>query len=129
MQTDQNHPAEDTPKTALTDKQRYWLAKIQAASVSGQSLSAYARAHELNPQQLYQYQHVLRQKGVLKAPDIKPGFSKVRIDEKSSLSFSQARMARLHFPNGLRLDFPVDIDSASLCALLNQLWPRHAASR
>ena len=128
MQNGQDIPAVET-EVILTDKQHYWLGIINEATASGQLLSDYVRACELNPQQLYQYQHVLRQKGVLKSLDRKPGFSRVRIDKKSSLPFSEQQTASLHFPNGLRLDFPVNIDSASLSALIGQLWPYHAASR
>lgn len=128
MQTEQDNPAVET-KASLTDKQRYWLEKINEATSSGQTLSDYAKANELDPQKLYQYQHVLRQKGALKVLDKKPGFSKVRVDRKSAPLFPEKQTASLYFPNGLRLDFPLDIDVASLSTLVSQLWPYHAAPR
>lgn len=46
----------------LTKKQQYWLEQIKLAKISGQPLSIYAKANVLDPQQLYQYQQVLRKK-------------------------------------------------------------------
>lgn len=112
----------------LTKKQNYWLEQIKKAQASELSISGYARANQLNPQQLYQYQHLLRMKGVLLAEDKKPRFQKLMIQEPINQSLAKPGMVNLYFTNGLRLEFSSTVSAAGIAALVTEFSQINAAS-
>lgn len=105
----------------LTKKQQYWLEQIKLAQASDQPLSTYAKAHDLDPQQFYQYQHVLRKKGVIAGSEQKPGFQKVELQPFPDHQRANPGMLNLHFPNGLRLEFSTTISSDVISTLVQQM--------
>ncbi len=118
----------DTSQIRLTQKQSYWLRHIEKAQAPELSISGYARANQLNPQQLYQYQHALRKKGVLSIKDKKPRFQKLTIQETVNQSLAKPGMVNLYFPNGLRLEFSNTVLTARMTMLITQISQINAAS-
>jgi len=118
----------ESTQTRLTKKQSYWLEQIKKAQASELSFSGYAKANQLNPQQLYQYQHILRKKGVLSVEDKKPCFQKLMLEKPVNQSLAKPGMVNLHFPNGLRLEFSSTISVAGMATLITQLSQINAAS-
>lgn len=49
---------------ALTKKQQFWLAHLEAADHSGLSLAEYAKANNLNAQTLYQWRYAFKSRPV-----------------------------------------------------------------
>lgn len=45
---------------SLTEKQQYWSEQLQRAEESGITLAEYARAHNIEPQKLYQWRSTLK---------------------------------------------------------------------
>ena len=117
MSTDQNH---------LTKKQSYWLEQIKKAHASELTTSQYAKANDLNLQQLYQYKHILCKKGLLEAIDKTPRFQKLQIISVHSLA--KPDLMNLYFPNGLRLEFSSTVSANMISALVSKIALLNAAS-
>jgi transposase-like protein len=49
----------------ITERQQFWLDHIQSAEAFDGSVADYARAHELTPQELYQWKTILTRRGLL----------------------------------------------------------------
>jgi hypothetical protein len=118
----------ETTQNRLTKKQSYWLEQIKKAQASELSISSYAKANQLNSQQLYQYQHLLRKKGLLPVKDKNPCFQKVVFPKPKSHSLAQPGMVNLYFPNGLRLEFSSAISANIITSLVSQINFIDAAS-
>ena len=117
-----------TTQIRLTKKQSYWLEQIKKAQASELSLSGYAKANQLNSQRLYQYQHILRKKGILSVEDKLPRFQKLMLKKPINQSLGKPGMVNLYFPNGLRLEFSSNISVAGIATLITQLTQINAAS-
>ena len=105
----------------LTQKQGYWLKQIKLAKASGQSFGVYAKANNLNPHQLYQYQHTLRKKGVFKETIKPPVFDRVKQRGLPVNNPSRTEMLSVYFPNGLRLDFPASLNADVMTTFIDQI--------
>ena len=95
----------------------FWLSHVRAASVSEQTIAAYAQAHEVSADMLYRWRSQLRREGVLE--------SKVKGAEASD--FVRADVATsggsrstliVTFANGCRVEVACGSDSATLTAVL-----------
>ncbi len=123
----------------LSENQRGWLRHIKASRRSGQSISEYARDHDLEPQHLYTWTTRFRRLGILDAkeqaenpaPKMKAGRRRAsqppeRVEDTVRFSpvelvSSPARPAgmRIRFRNGITLDVDGSIspDEATLSFL------------
>lgn len=88
----------------LTAKQQFWFDHISAAQRSGQSLSDYAAAHQLNLKALYNWRWTFSKRD-LRVPTKKTAFIKVLPPSCMPTSTSAPIIATL--PNGVQLQFDV----------------------
>lgn len=119
---------QNLPNTKLTKNQSYWLAHIRKANTRDQSYSAYARLNDLNVQQLYQYQHVLRKKGILRHNE-PPVFNKLSIQTDIPALPAKPDRLSLYFPNGMRLAFSSSLNLQHLSEVIQQIGSCHATPR
>ncbi len=91
---------------ALTEKQAYWKAHLEAAESYEGSLADYARAHDLSTKKLYGYKTRIPKHEA--AAETSPGFVKVMSQAVASLS-----PVTVTLPNGVRLTVS-DIDAPGL---------------
>ncbi len=102
----------------LTDKQQYWLAHLQRCQELGQSLSDYAKAHELDLKALYNWKWMLSQRGMTRgAATTSALFSQVKVAQRSS---DASTPIQIQFPNGCLLRCEAT-DEATLRALTSAL--------
>ena len=131
----------------LTERQRYWLAHVQACEKSGLSSLAYADAHGLKVGSLYNARHVLKEKGAWRSveavetqserhvpPKPKARFQRVVVKpeaKEESLPFSAqvsgqgVTPCRIHLPNGVMLEVMTSTDACALAAMVSAVgaWP------
>jgi hypothetical protein len=120
----------------LSAKQHEWLDHIKASRRSGQSVSEYARDHDLDPQHLYGWTTRLRRLGALSSKD-RPDFRSPKKDRRppqkrkqveGAVRFSPVELVsslhrragmRIRFRNGITLDVDGSIspDEATLAFL------------
>ena len=86
----------------LTAKQQYWFYHISAAQHNGQSLSAYAEAHQLNVKALYNWRWTFSKREI-KPSTKQTSFVKVQRPSKAITSIQAPIIVIL--PNGVRLQF------------------------
>jgi hypothetical protein len=89
----------------LTEAQREWLEHVQACRARGLSLKAYAEQAGLDVQRLYRWHRRLKQLGFIGGSEA-VDFSAVQVRG----CVQQAGRQRLHFPNGLVLEWGGDAD-------------------
>jgi transposase-like protein len=89
---------------SLTAKQQFWFDHVSAAQRSGQSLSDYAAAHQLNLKALYNWRWTFSKRG-LSAPAKKTAFIKVLPPSSMLTSTPTPIIATL--PNGIQLQLDV----------------------
>ncbi len=96
-----------------TARQREWLAHVRSCRARGLSLKAYAEQHALSLQQLYHWHRRLKLLGFIDSPEA-VGFAEVRIRRPGKSVGAQ----RLHFPNGLVLEWDGSADPGLIEQLL-----------
>ena len=89
----------------LTQKEQYWYEHIQHMENAKQSVSEYARMHDLSVKCFYNYRSKLRKKGLLAPSKAKP-FVKVT-------SQAQHDQTTIVLANGIRIHTQCDILSLS----------------
>ena len=89
----------------LTERQREWLAHLRACRARGLSLKAYAEQQGLNLQRFYHWHRRLKQLGLVAAA-APVRFAAVRVSAAGGVAGTQ----RLHFPNGLMLEWDGSAD-------------------
>lgn len=101
----------------LTAKQRFWLEHVERCAESGQSMRAYAQAHDLDVQRFYNWKAQLAKRAHLDSTLPSPAFTEVQLHGVTVPGAIQVR-----FPNGCVLESR-GLDEASLrtlcAALLN----------
>ncbi len=102
------------PKQPITERQQYCLDHIKAADASNDSRVAYAAAHDLKVQHLYQWKTALRRAGLL--PGAKRQSSFVAVS--SVTPALPPASCSLFLPNGVRLQF-TGVDASTLGQILN----------
>ena len=105
-------PTKSNP--AQTARQQEWLEHREACRARGLSLKAYAEQAGLDVQRLYHWRRRLKAHGLLADGKVVP-FARVQVCGAGGIK-------RLHFPNGLILDWDGSIDLALVEQLL-QLAP------
>ncbi len=98
---------------APTARQGEWLEHVQTCRARGLSLKAYAEQAGLDVQRLYQWHRRLKLRGFIADAEA-VHFAAVRIGDSRSLEGAQ----RLHFPNGLVLEWEGSVDLALVEHLL-----------
>ena len=96
----------------LTDRQRYWLEKLQACESEGKSLSSYAADQGFHVGAIYAAKKTLIRKGVL------PQTSGARFQRVPTEALSAGSEWRIRFPNGVMVDFSGSADAESLSTIL-----------
>jgi hypothetical protein len=97
----------------LTERQREWLEHLRACRSQGLSLKTYAEQQGLNLQRFYHWHRRLKRLGLV-ATDTPVSFAAVRVSAAPGVTGTQ----RLHFPNGLMLEWDGSADLALVEHLL-----------
>lgn len=99
---------------SLTDTQHRYLAHIQAAEASGQTLKAYAAKHGLSVAALYSHKATLRKHGQLVGQA--PTFARVALKPATGMAPLTVRL-----PNGVVVEACPDVAPQQLAALCQDL--------
>jgi len=78
---------------ALTFRQQYWIAHLEACAKRGQPLAVYAREHSVSLSGLYEAKSSLRRRGLWPAASARF----VRVESVASAGW----MCRISLPNGV----------------------------
>ena len=97
----------------LTERQRYWLEKLQACESEGKSLSSYAADQGFHVGAIYAAKKTLIRKGVL------PQTSGVRFQRVQTQAMNVSNEWRIRFPNGMSVEFCGSTDTGSLSTILS----------
>ena len=103
----------DEAATELTERQRYWLKKLQACELEGKSLSSYAADQGFHVGAIYAAKKTLIRKGAL------PQTPSVRFQRVQTQAVSIGSEWRVLFPNGVSVEFSGSTDSGSLSTILS----------
>ena len=106
---------DESTKGELTERQQYWLDHLKRCAAEGVSLKAYASQHGLALSMLYSWNRRLKDRGLIgNTPVVR--FTRVQVP---------VGQYRLHFPNGLVLEWEGQLDEAVLTSLMR--WTVNAA--
>jgi len=97
----------------LTDRQRYWLEKLQACESEGKSLSSYAADQGFHVGAIYAAKKTLIRKGVL------PQTSGARFQRVHTQAMNVSNEWRIQFPNGVSVEFSGAADAGPLSTILS----------
>ncbi len=103
----------DTAATELTERQRYWLEKLQACESEGKSLSSYAAEQGFHVGAIYAAKKTLMRKGVL------PQTPSVRFQRVQTQAMNISSEWCVRFPNGVSVEFSGAADAGSLSTILS----------
>jgi hypothetical protein len=98
---------------ALTQRQRFWLAHIQACKDSGKTMAEYAAEQGFTARAMYSGKKELVKKGVLPATR-SPRFQRVQV-----LEAPRSSQWRIALPNGVSVAFAGEVDAGSLATVLS----------
>ena len=102
---------------SLTKTQRYWLDHVQSAKTNQQSFSDYAKQHPLNLKAFYNYNSILRKKGLLgDASKKKSSFIAVEAPAKRLPPWAKLSVV---FPNDISIE--IVSDNKDLREILSQI--------
>jgi len=106
-----------TPK--LSEKGRFWLTHIENCYRDGGSVTSYLQKHNLKDSGFYFWKNRLQKHGALKRPatSTKVSFQKVSI--RPEISPGAAEEIKIHFPNGLVLEWKGKIPEGRIVSLLS----------
>jgi DNA-binding transcriptional MocR family regulator len=116
--------AKEPSEVRLTARQREWLGHLRAAERSGETIQAYAAAHGLSVQSLYQAGKRLRRRGVLEPRIQRRGTPAARafVKVERPAAPSGAGMAwRIRLPSGVLFECNVPLAHEELVSLLQTL--------
>jgi len=102
-------------ESELTERQRYWLKKLQACESEGKSLSSYAADQGFHVGAIYAAKKTLIRKGVL------PQTSGIRFQRAQVEAVKVGSEWRIQFPNGISVAFSGSADAGSLSTILSTL--------
>jgi hypothetical protein len=97
-----------------TERQREWMEHVQTCRAQGLSLKAYADGAGLDVQRLYRWHRRLKQLGLIGGTEA-VSFAAVRVQGCGEPAGTQ----RLHFPNGLVLEWGGSADLTLVARLLD----------
>lgn len=102
----------------LTEKQRSWLAHVQACREADTTMRAYATEQGLDVKAFYSAKALLRRKGILepKARREKPRFAKAQVVDGRGVG-----RCRIVLPSGLALEIGDGTDPAWVAELVDAL--------
>jgi len=103
----------DAGAAELTERQRYWLEKLQACESEGKSLSSYAAEQGFHVGAIYAAKKTLIRKGVL-LPTSSVRFQRAQVEAANVGSEWLIR-----FPNGVSVEFSGTAEAGSLSSILS----------
>jgi hypothetical protein len=113
-----------SPTPALTSRQRHWLEHLKAWQTQELSLKAYAVANSLSVSGLYSAKRYFKAHGIWQGREVsgpqrrKHKLVPVQITPSSATLSS---VIRLHFPNGMVVEFPEHVEPLRLQRLMTML--------
>jgi len=99
--------------TTLTERQRYWLAQVQACEASGKTIAEYAADQGLGAQAMYAGKKMLVKKGVL------PRTRSARFQRAQVVGPVFGSEWHIQLPNGVSVAFSGAVDAGTLTTVLN----------
>ena len=102
-------------KQPISELHQFWLDHVKAADASNDSRVAYAAAHDLKVQHLYQWKTALRRLGLL--PGATPRSSFVAVATRPAPV--PPASCNLTLTNGVRLQFAGNLDATLLSEILS----------
>jgi len=99
-------------ESGLSERQRYWLERVQECEESGQTTKAYAEAHSLSTSALYAWRKRLAQRGVW--PRRASRFERVRVTPMTRSSCEW----RIVLPNGVQVEFSGSVAGTEMSRVL-----------
>ena len=103
----------EAKEATLTNRQRYWLAQIQACEAAGKTIAAYATEQGIEVKTMYAGKKVLIDKGVL-SPTRPSRFQRVQVP-----SVTVGSEWRIQLPNGVSVAFAGVVDASILRTVLD----------
>jgi len=100
-------------ESELTERQRYWLEKLQACESEGKSLSSYAAEQGFQVGAIYAAKKTLIRKGVL------PEAQRSRFQRVKTEGLDVGNEWRIRFPNGVSVEFSGTANAGSLATILS----------
>jgi hypothetical protein len=104
-------------RNTLSDKQRGWLGHVEACTLSGGSMKAYAEAHGLDLQQFYFWKGRLKKSGLVDAMQEGGSAEPVRVSPGAPRPMGGKTCIQL--ANGISIEVPGDFNAATLTELLD----------
>ena len=104
----------------LTERQRYWLAHLEACEESGETTKSYASLHGLSVSMMYSWRKELTVRGVLRRQANRtraPGFDRVQVVEPGV----SGGVCRVTLPNGVQIEICGVFDGATQTKLFESL--------
>ncbi|MCP4875826.1 MAG: hypothetical protein GY896_10185 [Gammaproteobacteria bacterium] len=99
--------------TDITERQQYWLDRVQAADAFNGTLVEYAKVEGLKVKDLYQWKTILMKRGFLAKP-VPSAF--VPVEE--TVRTNKPAQAALVLPNGYRIEITGGIDADNVKTLV-----------
>jgi hypothetical protein len=98
---------------ALTNRQRYWLAHVQACEAFGKSIAEYVTEHGVHVRAMYSGKKMLVNKGAL------PATQPTRFQRVQVMEAAASNQWRIGLPNGVSVAFAGEVDSRALSVVLS----------
>ena len=100
------------PKSAVTERQQFWLDHIKAAEAGGGTLVDYAAKHDLKVRDLYEWKRKLTRRGLLPGKRVSRAFVPV------SMSSVPRSVCIVMLRNGVQVQIAGDAEAALLQRVL-----------
>ena len=101
----------------LSDKQRSWLAHVEACASGGGSMKVYAEHHGLNLQRFYFWKGRLKKSGLVDTTQERTSPGPVRV--LSAAGRPNGGKTCIQLANGVYIEAPSDFDATALTALIS----------
>ena len=113
--------------TTRAERERHWLQHLQAAEAQRVTLTAYAKAEQLDVRQLYHWKRVLGERGLLKrssASKARSDFVAVTAPQPTLPVGTASPILTVKLACGAELQFHRPLDPGQLKTLLHALGAR-----
>jgi hypothetical protein len=101
------------PIDQRSQRQRYWLGHLRACETAGQTLVAYAAAHDLDVKALYNAKSRLRKQELLASQPVPAALRRVQV-----VSAMQGWQCRVRLSHGVVVEFAAGCDRQWLSSVL-----------